>query len=309
MHLLIPFASALSEAASHALSTLALPNLARLLGRFEAGARVDSDEYSLTPPHERALAEAIGLQGGDGALPWAARAATHDGIDVGGRAWGLLTPAHWRVGSDGVSLADPAELHLAAGESKALLELLRPLFESEGFALAWGAPLRWYASNEALADLPCASLDRVIGRNVDVWLGKDAKARLVRRLQSEVQMTLYTHASNDEREAHGELAVNSFWLSGCGRAQATHGEDAVRVDDSLRAPLLADDWAAWAEAWTALDATAIASLLDAGDDAEAALTLCGERHAQRFELAARPLWRKALGSWRSASPHALLQSL
>ena len=62
----------------------------------------------------------------------------------------------------------------------------RELFESAGFALVWGAPTRWYAAHESFADLPCASLDRVIGNTVDDWLQHGATAertRLLRRLQ------------------------------------------------------------------------------------------------------------------------------
>jgi hypothetical protein len=66
--------------------------------------------------------------------------------------------------------------------------------------------------------LPTASLDRVIGRNIDRWLPDTAPARLLRRLQNEVQMVLHTHALNDEREAARPMpTVNSVWLSGCGR--------------------------------------------------------------------------------------------
>ncbi len=309
MHLLIPFASALSEAGVHTLRDLDLPHLAQLLTRLRPAGRSGSDAYSLSPPHEIALAAAWGWQGGDGALPFAAHAAALDGIEVLDRAWGLLTPVHWHVGRDQVTLGDPAELGLDAAASCALFEAARDLFESEGFVLAWGAPLRWYAAHESLVELPCASLDRVIGRNVDRWLPGSARARLVRRLQSEVQMQLYAHAVNEEREARGQLDVNSFWLSGCGRFQAADS-DAVQVHETLRAPLLADDWEAWAQAWRALDALALADALARVRGGEpVAITLCGERFAQRFESAPRTLWQRLAAPWQAASPAAVLESL
>ena len=53
MHLLVPFASALSEAGRHTLRDLALPNLDRaLLQRLAPARRWRTDEYSLSPPHE-----------------------------------------------------------------------------------------------------------------------------------------------------------------------------------------------------------------------------------------------------------------
>lgn len=313
MHLLIPHAGALSPACAHTLSHLALPNLSALLGRLEAGPAEGGDEYSLTPPHERALAAALGLQGEDGALPWAARAAAADGIDTRDLAWGLLTPVHWDVGREHVTLADPAALALDASESKALLEAVRELFESEGWTLAWGAPLRWYAAHAALDGLPCASLDRVIGRNVDLWLQTDTVrfplARQLRRLQNEVQMLLYTHPLTEAREARGALPVNSFWLSDCGRAQPGTGP-APTVDERLRAPLLAEDWAAWGEAWQALDAGPLADVLAAARRGEPVrLTLCGERSAQAFTARPRSLWQRLQSRWQNVDLAKTLEAL
>ena len=313
MHLLIPFASALSDAASHVLRDLDLPNLSALLARLSLAQRDDADVYTFSPPHERALAAAAGWQGADGCLPFAAQAAARDGIEVGDLAWGLVTPSHWHVGRDHVTLVDPAALNLTEAESRTAFDAVRELFESEGFHFAWGAPSRWYAAHESLVDLPCASLDRVIGRNVELWMrGSEARslsAKRVRRLQSELQLLLYPHALNDEREQRGALTLNSFWLSGCGRAQPDEGVP-PRVEDSLRAPLLADDWAGWAEAWQALDAGAIAALLAASRAGDAvALTLCGDRSAHRFETAPQSLWRRLGSRFNPAEAHTVLEAL
>ena len=310
MHLMIPFASVLSEAGQQALQTLALPQLDKLLARLTAVERDSGDEYSLSPPHERAVAHAIGLVGGDGSLPWAACAAARDGVDAGDLAWGLLTPVHWQLAADHVNLLDPMALALDESESRALLEAVREVFESEGFRLTYGAPLRWYAAHASLADLPCASLDRVIGRDVDLWLTDDPRARLVRRLQNEVQMLLYTHPINEQREARGALPVNSFWLSGCGARQPSTHPSELRIDERLRAPALAGDWAAWAAAWHALDAGAVRDALRRVESGEAlALTLCGERHAQRFESRPMALWSRITQRLRSPQPRFVLEAL
>lgn len=282
MHLLIPCAGTLSEAGRAATRSLALPGLSRLLARSQRPQRNPGDEYSRTPAHERALATAIGWEGRDGCWPWAAQQAMTDGIDVGDLAWGLLTPVHQHAGSEQVSLLDPAELQLDETASRALLDTVRDLFESEGFAVAWGAPLRWYIAHPMLDDLATASLDRVIGRNVDTWLPDQPQARLLRRLQMEVQMTMHTCALNEEREARGLLPVNATWLSGCGVLQAAR-RPSPRVDDRLREPALNEDWAAWQAAWQALDAGPITDLLRQLEQGEPiALTLCGERHADLF---------------------------
>ena len=312
MHLLIPFASAVSDAASQVLHDLPLPRLSQLLARLTLVQRDDADVYTLSPPHERARAAAAGWVGADGCLPFAAQAAANDGIEVGALAWGLITPTHWHVGRDHVSLADPAALKLGEAESRAAFEAVRDLFESEGFRFEWGAASRWYAAHESLAQLPCASLDRVIGRNVDLWMRGGAtpaaQPKLIRRLQSELQLLLYPHPLNEAREQRGELTLNSFWLSGCGRVQ-TDASAGLQINETLRAPLLADDWAAWAEAWRALDAGDVAEWLEAARDGRVTLTLCGERSAHRFESAPRSLLQKLGSRWGAREAHQLLEAL
>lgn len=286
MHLIVPYAAALAEGGRAAARQLALPRLAALLGRLgPAGPEAldRGDEWSFSPPHERALARALGFAGGDGGLPWAAWHARADGIDPGDLAWGELTPVHWHLGTEQVSLMDPAALVLDEAASRACLEAVRELFVSEGFVVEWGAPLRWYVAHESLGGLRTASLDRVIGRNVDRWLTDQSAVRLVRRLQNEVQMLMYTHPLNAAREAQGRLPVNSFWLSGCGVAQKPQGPTPT-VDSRLRESALAEDWAAWAKAWETLDEGPLDDLAQRAARGEAVcLTLCGERSALTLE--------------------------
>ena len=321
MHLLIPHASALSPACAHTLSHLALPQLSRLLGRLQATPPDTADEYTLSPPHERALGRCLGLSGEDGALPWAALAAQADGLldqaDTGegpAPVWGLMSPVHWQVGREHVTLSNPEALQLDEDDSRAAFEAVRGLFESEGFGIHWGAPLRWYLTHPSLAGLPCASIDRVIGRNVDLWLQTDTQrfpqARLIRRLQNEVQMLLYTHPVTDQREAHGQQPVNSFWLSGCGRLQRPTTRTEPQVQTALRSPLLAEDWAAWAEAWQLLDAGPLAELLAHAERGEPVrLTLCGERTAQTYETQPRSLWQRLSGRWHTTDTAKVLEAL
>ena len=309
MHLLIPFAAPLSDAGRQAAATLTLPNLQALLARWTEVQRDSADELSLSPPHERALALALGLQGASGLLPWAARNARADGIAPADLAWGQLTPAHWHLGTEQLSLLDPFMLMLDEAESRAVFNAVEPLFTSDGFALHYGAPLRWYVAHESLATLATPSLDRVIGRNVDAWLGKDPLARRMRRLQAEVQMQLYTHPLNDARTARGLLAVNSFWLSGCGVAQADAGP-APRIEDGLRRCALTEDWAAWVKAWDALDEGPLAELRAAAEGgAPSSITLCGERAWVRFEPTPRSLMQRARSLWSPALPAAVLETL
>ena len=310
MHLLIPFAAPLSDAGRQASATLQLPQLQRLLAAWTALERDDGDEWSLSPPHERALARSLGWVGAGGCLPWGAHQAGLDGLDLGmGLAWGLVTPVHWHLGTDQVSLVDPAELQLGEADSRALFKVLQSFFADDGYTLRYGTPQRWYAAHESFAGLPCASLDRVIGRNVDAWLGNNPQLQRLRRLQSEAQMLLHGHPVNEAREALGLLPVNSFWLSGCGPAQLPRFA-APQTDDRLRSASLAENWAAWTRGWNGLDAGPLTELLNlAATGAPARLTLCGERSSIAFEPVQRSLWQRLRTRWAPPRVTDLLETL
>ena len=309
MHLLIPFAAPASDAGRAAAAALRLPRLSALLALCGAPERDDGDELSLDAPHERVLAKALGWSAAPGCLPWAARAAQSDGIASGTQAWGLVTPAHWHLGTEQVSLGDPDQLALDEAASRAFFAVVEEVFAHEGMTLHYGAPLRWYLAHDSLADLPCASLHRVIGRNVDRWLGDRPAARLLRRLQSEVQMLLYVHPLNDARQAQRLLPVNSFWLSGCGLAQPCSAS-APQVDTRLRGPALAEDWPAWFKAWESLDEGPLAQALAAARAGQAvSLCLCGERGSLSFGASRPSLMQSLRSRWAPPAFAPLLESL
>jgi hypothetical protein len=306
MLLIVPFAGVLSEAGRHAAQSLALPHLEQWLTRSRTGAALGGDEHSLSAPHELALAQSLGWPLADGLLPWAVRAARSDGVPAAVNALGQLTPVHLHLGTEQVTLTDPDALALDAGDARTLFDALQLLFGDAGFTLHWGVAQRWYVEHASLAGLATASLDRVIGRNVDPWLPDTTSSRAWQRLLSETQMLLHGHEVNARREARGLDPVNSVWLSGCGTtADATCS--APLVDDRLRTPALREDWAAWTDAWHALDAGPIAALLAASGDAT--LTLAGERHAVPFTRAAASPWQRLRSAWRRPLVHQVLDGL
>jgi hypothetical protein len=300
-HRVIAFAAPSSDAGRQALAAMKWPGLSALLARLTPLQRDDGDAFSLSPPHERVLAAALGWRCADGHASWAARQLRALGHDPGSQAWGLLTPAHWHLGTEQLSMGDPAALLLDDATSRSLLDAIAPLFSSEGFEVRWGAAQAWFIGHASLGAVPTAALDRVIGRNVDPWLPAGAPARLLRRLQNEVQMLLYTHPLNAERERRGLLPVNSVWLSGCGVA-LPEAANAVVLDTRLRGPALNEDWAAWASTWALLDAELAGADIDT-------LTLCGERSAATFAAQPRSAWSRFASSWRRPVPLPLLESL
>ena len=124
-HLLIPYAASRAPGAQEALKGLALPHLDRLLARLSTADASPGEETSLTPPHERALAQALGLGTQDGLIPWAAwhrlQQGQPPGEAPGNAAWAFITPCQWQVTTDHITLHDPARLGLDEAASRELL--------------------------------------------------------------------------------------------------------------------------------------------------------------------------------------------
>jgi hypothetical protein len=243
----------------------------------------------------------------DGGLPWAARAAaeqglaatqTHEASSVSPSGWAFISLCNWHVSNGQVTLGDPAHLALDADADDQLFKAMQPFFAEDGIDLLPYKPGQWLAWSPLFAELRTASLDRVIGRNIDPWLvgcetGAERLspvAQLLRRLQNEMQMLLYTHPVNDNRR----LTINSFWVHGTGAlADAPCVRQVPNVVQTLRSSALQQDFIGWLEAWQAVDAEVIAPLLArlaAGEPQR--LVLCGEHEFQVFDSAAPSLWQR-----------------
>jgi hypothetical protein len=213
------------------------------------------------------------------------------------------------MGREHATLSDPQDLALEDEQSQALLTSMRPFFEGDGLSLQALTPGCWLAQGEGLTT-PTASLDRVLGRNVDPWLPSAQNARMLRRLQNEMQMLLYTHPVNEVRQQRQQLSVNSIWFSGTGAMTHLPQVAAVHMPRTLAQAALAEDWAGYAQAWADVDSQAIAPLLgrqQAGQTVR--LSLCGERGSLTLETAPRGLLARVQQTFRRPAWPDLLQDL
>ena len=319
MHTLIPYAAPPGPQCRDALKRLELPYLSQLLARLSPSAHLQGSATDLTPLAERLQANAAGLDGADGLIPWAAEEARQRGLTGlhGPQGWAWITPCHWTLHSDHVEMSDPVHLALTPHDADALLQAMQPFFAEDGITLFSPAPghthTRWLARGKVFVDLPTASLDRVSGQRVDEWMPRQEQAKTLRRLQNEMQMLLYTHAVNDQR-AHFKLpAVNAFWVSGTGtprEAGAQRATTAPSLRDALRTPALQDDAAAWVTAWHALDASTLAhdvQRLQQGESVQ--LTLCSDTVAITFTRQPLTLWQRAQRRLSPLTPKEFLTSL
>jgi hypothetical protein len=307
MHLLLPFAVGSEPASKDVLRRLALPNLTSLLSRLQAQGLQALSAHSPVLPHEQVLALALGWPT-DQPLPWAARHAAGLKLPTDNLPYAFITPCHWQVGTAQVQMHDPALLNLQEDESRALMAAIQPYAQEDGITLRYEQPTRWLASGEMFRDLKSASVERVLHQDLADWMPASS---VLRRLQNEMQMLLFTHPVNDARSARRVLPVNSFWVSGSGVLPASTAQtsDLPVVAEALIAPALAQDWTRWGEVWQELDASTLAPLLQAVRNGEQAvqLTLCGDAGYVTFSSEATPpaawrqAWRQVQSLWQ-ASP-------
>lgn len=278
-HLIVPFAQSGSDDWLQTITALKLKNLGQLLRGMKLVETDTGQADSLSPPHERVQSSALGFTtSADGLIPLAA----HEAKGTLGQAWAFITLCHWAMGRQHATLTDPATLDMTEGESRTLLAAMQPYFATEGITLHYSQPTRWLAEGVVFRNLPTASLDRVLGRNVDRWL---PASKAIKLLQNEMQMLLYSHPVNDLRSSKGQRPVNSFWLSGSGALTGSaSATKQISTPRALAQTALADDWTTYGEAWAHLDATDITSLLAQQNSGQRVrLSLCGESNAMTFE--------------------------
>lgn len=304
-HLLVPYAHASDPACTAALGSSTLPHLAQLLTALAPMPQDLGTGTDWTPPHERALARALGLAPAvgpcpDGQLPWAAWA-----TQTRGPACAWFTPCHWQAGMDQVTVQPPEGLLLDPTDEQALLNALAPFCAEDGITLTWHGPSRWLACGPVFEGVRTASLDRVAHRRPDAWLPQGAEpaaTRMLLRLMNEAQMLFYTHPVSDQRQDRGLPPINGLWIHGAGRwsADNTSGQQ-PKVLGTLQAPALQGDWMGWTRAWQQLDAGLQnwVNHVQAGHPLQ--ITLCGERHAQTWGPAQPP----APGWWARHRPRWL----
>ncbi len=318
MHLIISHAAGAGVQCQAAIAQLVLPNLEKLLRLSNTTNTWHGAPENLTPLPERVLADSMGFYGRDaqdGLVPWAAAEARQRGLTSmhGIAGWAWITPCHWSAHAQHVEMLGLAELDLRSDESEALRTSMAGYFAEDGITLHPCNNNRWLAFGTIFHDLPTASLQRVADTILNPWLPRQPQAKGLRRLQSEMQMLLYTHPVNDAREARGAPSINAFWVSGTGTLPSPHPDSASipTTVETLRRSALRDDAPSWTADWQTLDQTLLADALGralAGTPLQ--FTLCGEYRAVTLTAQKKTWWQQLHQRFLAGSQVVpLLQSL
>ncbi|MFN5812191.1 MAG: hypothetical protein ACK44R_13505, partial [Burkholderiales bacterium] len=167
--------------------------------------------------HESALAQAMGWSVQPDQLPMAAWHAARMGLSgEAGHGWAFIDLVHCEFNLGRIRISPPCLLN--PDDSLTFMQAMQAFFEEDGIHLYPFATGRFLAHAPVFQSLPCVSLERACLQDMHALhdieqLSEQTPAqRLLRRLQNEMQMLLYTHALNAKRPQ----PINSFWVSGCG---------------------------------------------------------------------------------------------
>ncbi len=108
------------------------------------------------------------------------------------------------------------ELELSLDDAGKLAAAINAHFVDEKWSLKVLSPHRWLMKLERFPALETTPLAQIQQQSISHNLPQGDNSRYWQRIQNEIQMLLFAHPLNQQREAQGKLLVNSLWLWGEG---------------------------------------------------------------------------------------------
>lgn len=187
-----------------------VPALRRWLARAD---RLDSSVAGIAID---AAAAHFGVTPGEGGdCAWAALAQAGERVEPEPGCWLRIDPVHLRPDMAQLLLFMAPDLELTRTEAQALGETVAECLAEWG-DLRVLHPARWYLRLRDTTPLATIPPDSLAGQAVQGALPGGAAGRRWRTLINEVQMLLFEHPVNQQREARGLPAINSVWPWGWG---------------------------------------------------------------------------------------------
>lgn len=125
------------------------------------------------------------------------------------------------------------DLQISGAEAAQLQASLQPLLdECQGEWLTYSTK-HWGLRLPALPAMQWPAIDKLEGQSISDQLPVGSDQSGWRRLLNEIQMTLFEHPVNQQREAAGLLPVNAVWFSGAAALDLNADWQYVAGDDPL----------------------------------------------------------------------------
>lgn len=128
-------------------------------------------------------------------------------------------------------------LQVSDAETAQLQASLEPLLdEFEGEWLTYSTK-HWGLRLPALPEMQWTAIDKLEGQSISGQLPVGSEQNSWRRLLNEIQMSLFEHPVNQQRDADGLLPVNAVWFSGAAALDLKADWQHVAGNDPLLKPL------------------------------------------------------------------------
>ncbi|WP_297576701.1 hypothetical protein [uncultured Deefgea sp.] len=134
--------------------------------------------------------------------------------DVQSGYWLCCDPIHLRIDRDRLTILGVPLLQISQAEADALVAALNQQFAEDGLFFVAATPSRWYLRLPADPQLQFTPLAQALGGNLQDYLPQGEQALQWNAVLNEIQMVMYGHRVNDERDAAGIAMINSVHLSG-----------------------------------------------------------------------------------------------
>jgi len=125
-------------------------------------------------------------------------------------------PVHLRADRDSIIMLDNKMLDIKAEEADQLIGLINSHFDADGIRIEPVAGQHWCLSMPDVQKIHTFSLNDVIGQNIRNYLPYGEDSKYWRSIFNEMQMLLSKSDVNREREARGDVTINSLWFWGGG---------------------------------------------------------------------------------------------
>ena len=191
---------------------------------------------------------------GAGLAPWLAHQLQTPTMGENDAVW-VATLCSTVISQERATAVPLSLLHVTSAEIEALSQTAAPLFAQAGdgielVALDDGI---WQVTGPMPANTPTITPLALMGQDLGDWWPTGDAWRAWRKRLNEIQMAWHDHPVNVERERQGLPAINSLWLFGGGKPFVPAKHTDSTVHDTLAAPTLQGDWAAWLEAWAEIE--------------------------------------------------------
>lgn len=143
-------------------------------------------------------------------------------------------PVYQEMDINHAVLADQSVLDLNLTEAQSLADTLNQHFAEDGVVFNVADATRWYCSFKDPLDVRTTPPSKATGRDVSHESPRGSDASRWRSWLAEIEMLLYSHPVNQQRQKDGKVAVNSLWLWGEGLpAACDHSETALVCSENF----------------------------------------------------------------------------